>query len=140
MWKWISRIVIGLGIVVLAVRGADRLARRGGPLPAIPQPNGYVTLLAVAGKVSSPHGDLADLGLDTIRQIGQTNRETVESLHEALRSESGVPLRSEPRWVETHAVDVKKLKRLAVVLAIQSKAELLNGSTNRSAQGLSGMG
>ena len=133
MWKWISRIVISLAVLVLAVKAADRLARRGGALPAIPQPNGYDTLLAVAGKVSAPHGDLADLGPDAIRQVAQTNRANLESLHEALRTETGVPLQIEPRWVDKHAEDVKKLKRLAVVLAIQSKAELLNGNTNNSA-------
>ena len=133
MWKWIARIIITLAVLVLALRLADRLARRGHPLPAIPQPNGYDTLLAVAGEVSTPQGDLADLGPKAIRQIAQTNREALKRLHEALRAETGVPLLIERGWVDKHAEDVKKLKRLAVVLGIQSKAELLDGSTNNSA-------
>lgn len=134
MWKWISRIVIATGVLVLALTMADRLARRGGPLPVIPQANGYETLLAVAHEVSAPQGDLADLGPEAIRQIGRTNREALEALHGALRTETGVPLRIELGWVDKHAEDVKMLKRLAVVLGIQSKAELLDGSTNNSAK------
>lgn len=36
--------------------------------------------------------------------------------------------------MDKHAEDVKRLKRLAVVLGIQSKAELLDGSTNNAAK------
>jgi len=120
--------------LVLALNIADRLARRGSPLPVIPQANGYDTLLAVARKVSAPQGDLADLGPQAIQQIAQTNREALEELHAALRTETGVPLRLERGWVDRHAEDVKKLKRLAVVLGIQSRAALLDGSTNHSAK------
>jgi len=134
MWKWISRIVIAIAVLVLALKITDRLARRGSPLPAIPQANGYDTLLAVARTASAPQGDLADLGPEAIRQIGQTNREALGRLHDALRTETGVPLRIERGWVDKHAEDVKRLKRLAVVLGIQSKAELLDGSTNDSAK------
>ena len=134
MWKWIARIIITLAVLVLALRLADRLARRGHPLPAIPQPNGYDTLLAVAGEVSTPQGDLADLGPKAIGQLAQTNREALKRLQAALRAETGVPLRIEGGWGDEHAEDVKKLKRLAVVLGIQSKAELLDGSTNNSAR------
>lgn len=134
MWKWISRIVITLAVLVLALKAADRLARRGGTLPSIPEPNGYEAMLAVAREAVAPQGDLADLGPAAITQIARTNREVLGRLHDALRAETGVPLRIERGWVDRHAEDVKKLKRLAVILGIQSKAELLNGSTNTSAQ------
>ena len=64
MWKWILRIVIAIAVLVLALKIADRLARRGSPLPAIPQANGCDTLLTVAHKASAPQGDLADLGAE----------------------------------------------------------------------------
>jgi hypothetical protein len=134
MWKWSSRLVISAAILLIALRLADRAARRASPLPTIPQPNGYDSLLAVAREVSAPKGDLTDLSQDAIRQIAETNRLSVERLRETLKSNTGVPLRIERGWVETHADDVKKLKRLAVVLGIQSKAELLNGNTNSSAR------
>jgi hypothetical protein len=134
MWKWISRIIIALGVLVLALKGADRLARRGSPLPAIPEPNGYETLIAVAREVTVPQGDFADMGSEAVWQIAQTNREALEQLRVALRTETSVPLRTERGWVDAHAEDVKKLKRLAVVLAVQSKAELLDGHTNNSAK------
>jgi hypothetical protein len=113
MWKWISRVIITLVVLLLAVRVADRLARRASPLPIVPHPNGYDTLLAVADDVTPPESDLADLAPDTIRQLAQTNREALERLHAALRTETGVPLRIDHGWVEKHAEDVKKLKKLA---------------------------
>jgi len=134
MWKWTSRLVITAAVLLIALRFADRAARRASSLPTIPQPNGYDSLLAVAREVSAPKGDLADLSQDAIRQIAETNRLGVERLREMLKSNTSVPLRIERGWVETHAEDVKKLKRLAVVLGIQSKAELLNGNTNSSAR------
>jgi len=134
MWKWISRISITALILLLALRLADWAARRAGPLPTVPQPNGYDTLLAVARGVSIPPGELADLGPEAIRHAAETNRPQVERLRAALRTETGVPLRVERGWVDKHAEDVKKLQRLAVVLAIQSKADLLDHNTNSSAR------
>ena len=134
MWKWTSRILIAIASLVLALKIADRLARRGNPLPPIPQANGYDALLAVARQVSAPQGDLADLGSEAILQLAKTNQEPLQKLHDALRLETAVPLRIERGWVDKHAQDVKTLKRLAVVLAIQSKAELLAGRTNTSAE------
>lgn len=134
MWKWISRIVIAIAVLMLALKMGDRLARRGHPLPALPQANGYDTLLAVARAASQPQGDIADLQPAAIRLLGQTNREPLSRLHEALRTETGVPLRIEQGWVDQHAEDVKSLKRLAVILGIQSKAELLDSNTNNAAK------
>jgi hypothetical protein len=134
MWKWVSRVVITIGVLLIALRIGDRLARRGSPLPPIPQPNGYETMLAVAREVRVPHGDLADLDPDAIHQLAESNKLGVARLHEALRSDTGVPLRAERGWVDKHAEDVKILKRLVVVLGTQSKAEILNGGTNSSAE------
>ena len=67
MWKIISRIFFTLLVLMLALRIADRLARRAGPLPTIPQPNGYDTLLAIAREGRAPHGDLIDLDPQTNR-------------------------------------------------------------------------
>lgn len=134
MWKWITRIIIAIAVLVLALKIADRTARRGDPLPPIPQPNGYDTLLAIAREVSVPQGDLIDLGPEAIHQIAQTNRGALERLHEALRTDVGVPLRIERGWVDRHAEDMKKLKRLAATLGIQSRATALEGNSNRSAR------
>lgn len=134
MWKWTSKLVITAAVLLIALRIADWTARRTSPLPTIPEPNGYDALLTVAREVSPPAGDLADLSQDAIRQIAETNRLGVERLREALKSNTGVPLRIARGWVEKHAEDVKKLRRLAVVLGIQSRAELLNGNTNSSAR------
>jgi hypothetical protein len=132
MWKTISRVALTLLLLVLTFRIADRLARRSEPLPIVPQPNGYDSLLAIAREVRAPRGDLADLDPQAIRQIGQTNRQALKRLKEALNAETGVPLRVEPHWGDKHAEAVKQLKRLAVVLGIQSRAECLDGNTNTS--------
>jgi hypothetical protein len=134
MWKWVKRILLTAAVLIIALRFADRQARRATPLPPVPQPNGYETMLAVANDVRVPQGDLADLGSEAIRQLAESNRPGVTRLHEALRSDTGVPLRVESGWVEKHAEDVKKLKRLAMVLGTQSKAEILNRNTNDSAK------
>jgi hypothetical protein len=134
IWEWISRILLALLVLVLVFRIADRLARRSDPLPTIPQPNGYDALLAIAREARAPRSDLADLDPQAIRQIGQANRQTLQRVPEALNAETGVPLRVEPRWGDKHAEDVKQLKRLAVLLGLQSRAELLDGRTNNSAK------
>ena len=134
MWKAISRIALALLVLVLVLRIADRLARRTDPLPIVPQPNGYDTLLAIACEVRAPRGDLADLNPQAIRQIGQTNRQVLKRLPEALNADTGVPLRTEPRWGDKHAENVKQLKKLAVLIGVQSRAELLDGNTNTSAK------
>lgn len=133
MWKWISRIIITVAVLLLAVQIADRLSRRGHPLPTVPDPNGYDILLTVARQVTTPPGDLADLGPEAIRQLARTNRESMDRLHVALRTETGVPLSVNPGWVDKHAEEVKQLKRLVVILALQSRAALLDGNTNGSA-------
>ena len=129
IWEWISRILLALLVLVLVFRIADRLARRSDPLPTIPQPNGYDALLAIAREARAPRSDLADLDPQAIRQIGQANRQTLQRVPEALNAETGVPLRVESRWGDKHAEDVKQLKRLAVLLGLQSRAELLDGRT-----------
>ena len=70
MWQRISQISLGVLVAALALRLTDRLARRTDPLPAIPVPNGYETLLAIASEVRVPHGDLVDLDPQAIRQAG----------------------------------------------------------------------
>lgn len=134
MWQRISQISLGVLVAVLALKLTDRLARRTDPLPTIPIPNGYDTLLAIAGEVRMPHGDLTELDSQAIRQIGQTNRSALQRLSQALKSQTGVPLRTERHWDEKRSEDVKRLKRLAVVLGVQSRAELLDGNTNASAR------
>jgi hypothetical protein len=39
MWKWITRIVVSLAILLFLVRVADRLSRRGTALPDRPATN-----------------------------------------------------------------------------------------------------
>jgi hypothetical protein len=134
LWQRISQISLGVLVAVLALKLTDRLARRTDPLPVIPVPNGYDTLLTIAREVRVPHGDLVELDHQAIRQLGQTNREALKRLAQALNAQTGVPLRLEPHWGEKHAEDVKRLKRLAVVLGVQSRAESLDGNTNASAR------
>ena len=130
MMKWLRRIGIILAFLSLAYQIVDALARRADSLPAVPKPNGYETLLVIANDLQLPKDDLTDLGTNAVQQIARANRGVLEKLHDAVRSQTGVPLAIERRWVDKHAEEVKKLKRLGAALGIQSRADLLNGNTN----------
>jgi len=130
---YFSKIILAAVLLLIAIKLADRAARRTDPLPAVPEPNAYETLVDVARKVETPAGDLTDMSSEEIRKTAESNRKSIERLHEALRKEMAVPLSAKKGWGDEHASDVKKLKRLAIVLGIQSKAELLEGRTNKSA-------
>ena len=133
MLKFFARVIVMVAVALLALRIADRAARRADPLPDVPQPNGYDALLGAARKVTVPSADLADLNADMIRQLAETNRPWVDELEGALKVNTGVPLKLGRGWADQHDEDVKKLKRFAVALSIQSRSELLKGNTNRSA-------
>ena len=136
MWKWISRIVLTLAVLILALRIGDRLTRRGNALPAVPTPNAYDTLLDEARSIMSPAGDTADLPVDALRQLAETNRAALGRIRPALRADSGVPLQTTPGWPDQHAEDLKRLKKLAVALAIQSQVDSKAGRTNEAAASL----
>ena len=66
MLKFFARVIVMVAVALLALRIADRAARRADPLPDVPQPNGYDALLGAARKVTVPSGDLADLNADGV--------------------------------------------------------------------------
>jgi len=134
MWKWFTRIVIGVALLVLALKALDWVARRAESLPALPQPNGYDALLAIAATISKPSGDLVELSSEQIREMSRQNQPAWEKLGPALEMESRVPLSTAPKWVDQHGEDVKNLKKLAVALALHAKALMLDGRTNEAAR------
>ena len=133
MWKSLCRVIVGVALLLLLVRVADRLARRAGPLPAVAQPNAYEELLKVAAEVKVPPRELAELGPDEIRELAAANAIRLERLRKALREETSVPLHTTRGWVDQHGRDVNALKKLAVVLGVQGKALMLEGKTSQSA-------
>lgn len=133
MLKWLWRILIAVAVLLLAFRVADRVARRGAALPPLPEPNAYDTLLAAAHSATQPPSDIAGLSPDAIQRLVQTNQSHLDQVHAAIRTNSGVPLRTETSWGEKHTADLRQLKQLAVLLGLQSRAHHLQGRTNQAA-------
>ena len=132
--KWVFRTLAALAILVLAVRVADRWARRSPALPEVPEPNGYAVLAQVARKIQGPEGDLADVPADAVRKFGGGQRELLDQVRLAVRGASGVPLETDPRWADKQVDELKRLKRLAVLVGLRSKVEMLEGRTNAAAR------
>jgi hypothetical protein len=133
MWKWTARILVSIAILILLLRVADRMARRAGPLPEVPQPNAYEELLRVAAEVRIPLREIAELSEDEIRRLAAANEASLERLRVALRGAMKVPLQTTNGWVEQHGRDVDALKKLALVIGVRGRAHMLDGNTNQTA-------
>lgn len=130
IWKILTRSLVAFVLIIALFRLGDTWMRRGTALPKLPDPNGYDRLLVLSRQVTAPRGDLADLSAAAILALGNTNRETLGKVREVLKSETAVSLGADRGWVEKHAEDLKSLKKLSVVLAIQSRAAELEKNTN----------
>ncbi len=130
MWKWFSRWVVVLALLLACVRIADLVSRRGPQLPPLPADNVYPRLLASAGTVEIPGGDVSMMTETEVRRLSAANRDHLLLVHADVRGESGVPLSTTRGWVETHAVEQRSFKRLAAALGVQARAEELEGRTN----------
>lgn len=135
MAKLLWRILVTLGVIAISLNLADRMARRGPPLPAVPRPNGYEMLLAIAHDLSVPQAELAELGSEAVRQLARTNAAALGRLPAAFQAESAVPLQPGRVWMDAHAEELKRIKRLAVAIGLQSRAATLDGNTNQAAHG-----
>jgi hypothetical protein len=133
MWKWITRIILSLAILLILVRVADRFSRRGIALPDRPAANAYPTVLALAKDVELPGEDLMNLRAEEVQRLASKNRNAAVRLHSEVRRDSGVELSTAGGWMDAHMTDLKSFKRLAGVLGVQSRAELLSGNTNAAA-------
>jgi len=133
MWKWITRIIVSLAILLILVRVADRFSRRGTALPDRPAANAYPTVLALAKDVELPGEDLMNLRAEEVQRLASKNRDAAARLHSEVRKDSGVELSTAGGWMDTRMTNLKSFKRLAGVLGVQSRAELLAGNTNAAA-------
>jgi hypothetical protein len=127
-------VIIGLAAIALLFRVADWSARRSHALPYLPQTNGYTQVLLAAGKIQLPAGDYAELTPEQIHRFAATNRPAIDDARKALPLASSVTLATTNGWEGTHQEELKKLKRLAVALAIEGRSETLNHDTNASAR------
>lgn len=132
-WKWIGRICVWMAVGVLALQVADRWARRTGPLPELPEPNGYAVLLRVARATDIPEGALLDMPPEKVRSWAADRREDLQSIRMALRGETAVPLSSDPGQAQAQADEIRQIKRLAVLIGIRMRSEMLDGQTNAAA-------
>lgn len=135
MWRAIYRSILVLACVILALRLADRVARRmAGPLPPVPHPNGYELLVKTAREAHLPQGELAEASQATILKLAETNRAAVTEFRKGLRQETAVTLSTKRDWDDEHEADLKRLKRMAIVLGMESRAQQLQGQTNAAAR------
>jgi hypothetical protein len=135
-WKWVSRIVIWSAVCALAFQVADKWARRSGPLPDIPEPNGYETLISVARTITLPEDGLTDMPPEKVRTWVSDKREDLDRIRLALRTESGIPLSTDPKQNQAQLDEIRQLKRLAVLLGLRARAELVEGKTNAAARSM----
>ena len=133
-FKWAFRLLAALGILVLAFKVADRWVRHSGTLPEVPDPNGYVTVLEIAHRIQGPEGNISDVSADKVREFVTTQREALDQVRMAVRGPSGVTLETDPKWPERQLTELTQLKRLAVLVGLRTKAELLEGRTNAAAR------
>ena len=133
--KWSYRILVGLGVLILVLRLADRAARSGASLPPLPQPNGYDELVSAAHAVKKPPTDFGEMTSEQVQVLSGENRPSIARARKALRTESRVSLDTKKGWQDQHDEDLKDLKRLAVAFAVEAKSEMLRGQTNEAARG-----
>ncbi len=132
--KWAFRLIAAVGVLVLAFKVADRWVRHSGTLPEVPDPNGYVTVLEIAHRIRGPEGDIGEVSADRVREFAATQREQLDQIRLAVRGPSGVVLEADPKWTEKQLTELTQLKRLAVLVGLRSKADLLEGRTNAAAR------
>jgi len=134
MLKLAYRILIGLAVLILAVRVADWAARRGPALPPLPKPNGYDELAAAARAVKKPPTDLAEMTSAQTQALATENRPAIERARKALQMESRVSLDTKSGWRDRHEDELKDLKRLAIAFAVEAKSQMQATHTNEAAR------
>jgi hypothetical protein len=134
MRKLLLRIGIGLLVLMLAFRVADRAARRGDLLPVPPEPNGYDGLLSAARALKKPPADLVSLGPEQTKELATENRLAIEKARKAFQMPSAVPVKATKGWQQQHEDELKSLKHLAVAFGIEARSRILETHTNDAAQ------
>lgn len=134
MMKLLTRILIALAVVLLVLRVADWGVRRANRLPPGPQTNGYARLVQLGAAFQRPPADLAELKSGEIVSIGRASAGAVGEAHRLLNGPVQVPLESTSAWANQHAEQLKQLKKLGVLLAIQARTQVLEGHTNEAAE------
>jgi hypothetical protein len=129
-WKRIGQFGLGLMLAVLAVRAADLLARRTESLPPLPQPNGYLKLLEATGDTISPTRDFSELSNNDLKALAKQNEPALNRVREGLGMDCRVPLATSKGWSDKHDEELRKLKRLGLLFALEGKARMLAGETN----------
>src|SRR5262245_23022530 len=120
MRNWLYWPIIVAAVLILLFRVADRIARRGNILPKTPAPNAYEELISVAEKLNKFEREPSEMSRDEKVRMAEAERPVLEPVHALLRTNSAVLLKISTGWTDEHQKDIKKLKRLAVALAMQA--------------------
>ncbi len=130
--KWITRILVGLAVVLVALRVADWGVRRSSKLPITPPANGYQRLVELGASAPKPAVDLAEMKRDEILAAAARNAGLIKEARTLLNGPVQVPLSTRNAWVSEHQTDLKSLKKLAVALSLEGRANWLAGRTNEA--------
>ncbi len=133
MLKKIYRILVAISLVILTLRLINVAVKRGHPLPEPARPNGYEALLAAANLLHPPPGDVTEFTTSQVQSVAEQNRSALAAVRAALDLPSQVPIKPTKAWDDNHLDELKSLKKLAVALAVESRADLLQQHTNAAA-------
>ena len=120
MYKFVNGLLLAVAVVVAAWVLTDNLARRGRTLPAVPNPNGYESLVKIAARLEVSKDMLDAANPAALKKMAGANREALDEAHQVLRTDAAVPLKVAENWVDEHEAEVKGLKRMAAAFAIQA--------------------
>lgn len=127
-------VVVGLGLLILALRLANWSVKHSYSLPALPQPNGYDEILAAAYSIKPPASDIVDLTSDQVRQLTDQNRPALERARAAFQMDSRVSAKPTPEWDDHHDENLASLRRLAVAFGIEASMKMRDHQTNEAAK------
>ena len=134
MTKLLTRILIALAIVLLVLRVADWGVRRANRLPPVSHANSYARLVQLGASFQHPPADLAQLKPAEIASIGRASAGAVGEARRLLNGPVQVPLESTSAWANRHAEQLKQLKKLGILLALQARTQTLEGRANDAAE------
>lgn len=134
MFKKINNWLFIFAVLLLLLKFGNWAVKRGHPLPAQPQPNGYTELLAAAAQVKDPGSDPTEFSMAQIRSLAGQDHAALEAARQALLRDSRVSLQPTKQWDDRHEGELKSLKRLGLALTLEARVQQLDQHTNEAAR------
>jgi hypothetical protein len=139
IFRWFYWCLAILGILTIAFRLTDSAVRKAHSLPALPSPNGYDEILAVALEIKPAKPDLTDLTEEQFRALADQNRPMLERARKAFKLESRVSVQTTHEWNDRHDDQLASMLRLAMAFGIEASVSMKDHHTNAAADCLMDM-